>query len=98
MGEEVDVSVGRGEETEKSTLVVNYKDLIQQVKAKDRITVDNGLINLEVINKTKFGLKCKVLDGGLMKSRRHINLPGIRINLPSITKKDEKDILFGVKR
>ena len=98
VGEEIDVNVVGGEKTEgKNTLIVNYKDLIKQVKAGDRITVDNGLINLDVIKKTTFGLKCRVVDGGLIKSRRHINLPGIRINLPSITEKDEKDISFGIK-
>ena len=38
------------------------------------------------------------LDGGLLKSKRHVNLPGIRVNLPAITQKDTKDILFGLER
>ena len=98
VGEDVDVTVSGDAVVEnKSTIVVNYKDLIEQVGPGDRITVDNGLINLDVIAKTKFGLKCKVVDGGMMKSRRHINLPGIRINLPAITSKDEQDISFGLK-
>ena len=41
-------------------------------------------------------MTCKVLDGGILKSKRHVNLPGIRINLPAITPKDQRDILFGV--
>ena len=43
-------------------------------------------------------MKVKVIDGGLLKSKRHVNLPGIRVNLPAITEKDKRDIDFGVKR
>jgi pyruvate kinase len=42
-------------------------------------------------------LKCKVLDGGTLGSKRHVNLPGVRVDLPSITKKDLKDINFAIK-
>jgi len=98
VGEHVDITVGGGDDVEeKSTIVVNYQDMIKDVKEGDRITVDNGLINLDVVSKSDFGLKCIVVDGGLIKSRRHINLPGIRVNLPAITPKDEQDILFAVK-
>ena len=37
------------------------------------------------------------MDGGKLGSKRHVNLPGIRINLPSVTEKDKKDIAFGLK-
>ena len=98
VGEEIDVTAGSDKSVEKkSTMVINYKDLIQQVSLGDRITVDNGLINLDVIEKTEFDLRCKVVDGGLIKSRRHINLPGIRVNLPVITAKDKDDIAFGLE-
>ena len=43
-------------------------------------------------------MKCKVIDGGILKSKRHVNLPGIRVNLPAITKKDKADILFGIEQ
>lgn len=98
VGDIVEISVGGGQEVEsKSIIQVNYRDLIKDLKPGDRITVDNGLINLDVIEKSSFGLKCRVVDGGVLKSRRHINLPGIRVNLPAITAKDEADIVFGVK-
>ncbi len=98
VGEKVDVTVDSDQSVEKkNTIVINYKNLIQQVWPGDRITVDNGLINLDVIEKTEFTLHCKVVDGGLIKSRRHINLPGIRVNLPAITSKDKQDITFALK-
>lgn len=84
---------------EEKSVFVNYKDLIKDLKRGDKITVDNGLINLEVISKdqTLGTLKCKVLEGGYLGSRKHINLPGVRVNLPSITEKDKKDILFAIE-
>jgi pyruvate kinase len=42
-------------------------------------------------------MRCRVIDGGILKSKRHVNLPGIRVNLPAITKKDRADILFAIE-
>jgi pyruvate kinase len=84
---------------EEKSVFVNYKDIIKDLKKGDKITVDNGLINLQVLekNEDQGTLKCKVLEGGKLGSRKHINLPGVRVNLPSITEKDKKDILFAVE-
>src|SRR5690606_24783772 len=77
---------------------INYDELIDTVNVGDKITVDNGLINLEVLEKDKNRMRCKVLDGGKLGSKKHVNLPGIRVNLPAITQKDREDILFGIER
>jgi pyruvate kinase len=98
VGDMIEINSIGSENTEnKSVITVNYRDMLKDLKTGDRITLDNGIINLDVVEKTDFGLMCKVVDGGLVKSRRHINLPGIRVNLPSITAKDVQDIMFGVK-
>src|SRR5688572_13261873 len=78
------------------TIHVNY-DLVDDVQVGDRVTVDNGLINLEVLERRELGLYCRVLDGGTLGSRRHVNLPGVHVNLPSVTPKDRDDIAFGIK-
>ena len=75
---------------------VNYPDLPAAVEAGSALTLDNGLINLEVIGKSAACVRCRVVDGGLLGSRKHVNLPGVHINLPSITAKDRDDILFGM--
>ncbi len=84
---------------EEKSVFVNYKDIIKDLKKGDKITVDNGLINLQVLEKNEeLGtLKCKVLEGGKLGSRKHINLPGVRVNLPTLTEKDKSDILFAVE-
>lgn len=91
--------VARGaEDVESSSIHINYDDLINDVDIDDIITVDNGLINLQVLNKEDRVMQVKVIDGGLLKSKRHVNLPGIRVNLPAITDKDRRDIAFGMEQ
>ena len=91
--------VARGtEDVESTSIHINYDDLINDVDVGDMITVDNGLINLEVLSKKDRVMQVKVIDGGLLKSKRHVNLPGIRVNLPAITDKDRRDIEFGVQQ
>ncbi len=89
--------VVRGEsDPEETSIHIDYDDLIRTVQAGDKITVDSGLINLEVLEKHERMMRCRVLDGGVLKSKRHVNLPGVRVNLPAITKKDRRDIKFGI--
>ncbi|GIS33433.1 MAG: pyruvate kinase [Gammaproteobacteria bacterium] len=97
-GEEVSFTVRDGLDVESTSIHVNYEELIDSVKVGGTITVDNGLMNFKVLKKSNNKIECKVLDGGKLKGKRHVNLPGIRINLPSITEKDKKDILFGLRQ
>ena len=91
--------VARGEDdVEASSIRINYEDLIHDVQIGDMITVDNGLINLEILSKEDRVMQCKVIDGGVLKSKRHVNLPGIRVNLPAITEKDKRDIEFAMEQ
>ena len=96
-GDEVKLTVRDQIDVETSSIQINYKDLISSVTSGSKITVDNGLINFEVLSKDEDTLLCKVLDGGKLGSKRHVNLPGVRVNLPSITTKDLQDIDFGIK-
>lgn len=97
-GSIITISV-RDTKVEESSIHIQYAELIDAVDIGDRITVDNGIINFEVLAKNENGtMQCKVIDGGILKSKRHVNLPGIRVNLPSITKKDKADILFAVEQ
>lgn len=91
------VARGTGD-VEENSLMVNYADLITDMSVGDRLTVDNGLINLEILAKEERMMQCKVIDGGLLTSKSHVNLPGIRVNLPAITEKDRNDILFGIEK
>ena len=96
MGQVVNLTVRDDQDVETSSIKINYKGLIDSVKKGSMITIDNGLINFKVLEKNKDNLKCKVIDGGMLGSKRHVNLPGIRVDLPSITKKDILDIKFAI--
>jgi len=86
------------DDAEERSVHVNYQDLVKDLRVGERVTVDNGLINLEVLEVFEHRLKCRVLDGGKLGSRKHVNLPGVRVNLPSITKKDLEDIEFAIQQ
>ncbi len=76
---------------------VNYQDLVNDIKVGDTVLVDNGLLRLEVLAKDEARIRCRVLIPGELKSRRHINLPGVKVNLPSFTEKDRKDSIVGLE-
>ena len=94
-GDIVSLSVRDDRFVEQNSIMVNYDELVDVVKVGGTITVDNGLINFKVLEKDSNKLTCEVLDGGTLGSRKHVNLPGIRVNLPAITAKDLSDIEFG---
>ncbi len=76
---------------------VNYQDLVNDIEIGDTVLVDNGLIRLEVLEKRSAHIRCRVLTPGQLTSRRHINLPGVTVHLPSFTEKDRADTLVGLE-
>ncbi|AQL05500.1 Pyruvate kinase [Zea mays] len=95
-GQEFNFTIKRGVSTE-DTVSVNYDDFINDVEAGDILLVDGGMMSLAVKSKTADTVKCEVVDGGELKSRRHLNVRGKSATLPSITEKDWEDIKFGVE-
>ncbi len=86
-----------GSDVEIRSVDVNYQDLVKDIKVGDTVLVDNGLLRLEVLAKDEARIRCRVLIPGELKSRRHINLPGVKVNLPSFTEKDRKDSIVGLE-
>ena len=76
---------------------VNYDKLADHIKAGDTVLLDNGLIQLCVLDSSSDKIRCQVLDDAELKSRRHVNLPGIETGLPSLTEKDRRDSLVGIE-
>ena len=76
---------------------VNYPGLPTDVAIGATILVDSGLMRLEVQDLDATHVRCKVLTSGKLGSRRHVNLPGMMVNLPSLTEKDERDLRAGVE-
>jgi pyruvate kinase len=96
-GDVVTLSVRDGDLVEQRSIHVNYTELVDVVEVGRIITVDNGLMNFKVLQKKDHQLTCEVIDGGTLGSRKHVNLPGVRVNLPAITAKDREDITFGME-
>ena len=76
---------------------VNYDGLVEDVDLGDTLLVDNGEIHFTIESKREDRLICKAKTGGKMGSRRHINLPGVRVNMPALTKKDLSDIELAIE-
>ena len=76
---------------------ITYKNLHNIVKKGNRILLDDGLIELVVLDIKNKDIICKVINSGNISSRKGVNLPDCEINMPSITKKDIEDIEFGIK-
>ncbi len=81
---------------EKNSITVNY-DLIHDVALGDTILLDNGVMQLRVLEKGDKRIRCEVLTAGSLGSHRHVNLPGVHVNLPALTEKDLADVALGVE-
>ncbi|WP_134704679.1 pyruvate kinase [Ammoniphilus sp. YIM 78166] len=77
---------------------VTYDQLPRDLYIGARVLVDDGLIELLVEEINGADVRCRVLDGGVLKNRKGVNLPKIAVNLPSITEKDISDINFGIRK
>lgn len=84
-----------GDETRVSQ---TYPQLAKDVKPGNTILIDDGLIGLEVVEIKGKDIVCQVKNGGELGQRKGINVPNVRVNLPAITEKDRKDIIFGIEQ
>lgn len=73
-----------------------YQNLPNDVIPGDRILIDDGNLELVVINTDGKNVTCTVIHGGILKSRKGINLPNTKVSAPSLTEKDLEDLEFGL--
>ncbi|MDB4877719.1 MAG: pyruvate kinase [Gemmatimonadetes bacterium] len=81
---------------EGDEIPVTYENLCNDVHVGDRILVNDGLIELVVLDVNGCRVTARVLHGGLLSSHKGINLPGVQVSAPSITDKDREDVAFAV--
>lgn len=77
---------------------ITYAGLVDDVHPGSRILIDDGLIELEVKEKSQEEIYCKVINGGELGERKGVNVPNVSVRLPAITEKDKEDIAFGVEQ
>ncbi len=73
-----------------------YQHLPRDVKKGDIILIDDGNIELRVLEKNEIEVVTQVLHGGVLKSKKGINLPDTNVSIPSLTEKDREDLAFGL--
>ena len=76
---------------------ITYKELPKDIKKGDSILIDDGLIELKVESVTGDEIHTRVVNGGFIKSKKGVNVPNVKLRLPSLTEKDIADLKFGVK-
>lgn len=84
-------------EGDASRASVNYADLPAVLNAGDMVLIDDGAMRLEVLKVGSGEVRCRVITGGLLLSRKGINLPGVRLDLPPLTDKDLSDLELGLE-
>lgn len=77
---------------------IDYKGLIREAEEGNTILLDDGLLEFKVTAQLPDSLEAKVVVGGTLKSRKGVNLPNVKISVPSLTEKDIKDLAFGIKQ
>src|SRR5438128_6733724 len=88
----------RGERSEEERSVdVNYENFINDIAVGDTVLIDNGALRMKVLAKNGNKVECEVLTEGTLGSRRHINLPGVKVSLPALTAKDLADVAVGLQ-
>ncbi len=81
----------------REKISLNHPEILDQLKVGDRIYVADGMIRLKVIDTDEEGVLCSVIVGGMLSSRKGVNFPNIKLDIPALTEKDKKDILFGIE-
>lgn len=78
------------------TVGIDYPFLAEEAEPGTQILLDDGLLELKVELVSGNAVQCRVIKGGLLKSRKGVNLPSLNLRLPSMTEKDRQDLDFGI--
>ncbi len=77
---------------------INYDGLNEDVAPGNKILIDDGLIELDVVEVSGADIICRVVNGGDLGQRKGVNVPNVKIKLPALTDKDKEDIRFGIEQ
>jgi pyruvate kinase len=82
---------------DKTQVSVTYAELPRDLKIGSRVLLDDGLLELKVVDIVEEDIMCEVINNGFLSSRKGVNVPDVYVNLPSLTEQDIKDIVFGIE-
>ena len=80
-----------------SRVAITYEDLHNDVKAGDRILIDDGLIEMKVVRLDGTDIVCEVINGGMISNKKGVNVPNVELSMPFISETDYNDIVFGIE-
>ena len=83
-------------ETNQDRIFISYPALLKDVRKGDVVLLDDGLIKLIALSVTTSHIEAEVIEGGILRSKKGVNLPYSKTTLPAFTEKDRKDLLFGI--
>lgn len=84
-------------EGDSTKVSVTYEDFAKDLHVGATVLIDDGLIELKVLEINGNDVVCEIINSGMLGSRKGINLPNVSIKLPALTEKDIDDIKFGIK-
>lgn len=85
-------------EGDSNGVSITYQDLCQDVEAGTVILIDDGLVEMEVVEVKGSQIICQVKNGGKISDRKGVNVPNVKLSMPFLSEKDKNDILFGIKQ
>ncbi|NCO74629.1 MAG: pyruvate kinase [Cyanobacteria bacterium] len=80
----------------ENTIIIDYPYLAEEAQIGAQILLDDGLLEFKIVEIESQGVWCEVIEGGILKNRKGVNLPSLNLRLPSMTEKDKKDLKFGL--
>jgi pyruvate kinase len=82
---------------DENKVSITYKDLVHDIKVGNTILIDDGLIDMEVIEVTDTEIVCRVENGGTVSNHKGVNVPRVNLSLPYVSETDRADIIFGIE-
>lgn len=82
---------------DSTRISISYRNLVNELPVGSRILIDDGLLEFEVVEVKETELLCKIINGGVLGSCKGVNIPGISLDLPALTKTDKEYIRFGIE-
>ncbi len=77
---------------------LDWIGIIKKINIKDKILIEDGLLQLKVVGKNKNYLEAQVIEGGIIKNHKGVNIPDTNLKISAVTSKDEKDLKFALSK
>ncbi len=98
IGEKIRITAHPQDNTEHDCINVSYPDFVKDLEKGVDVLIDDGDLDLKVIDKTEDSLLCEVQNDAVLGNHKSVNVPGVRINLPSLTEKDRRNIEYAIEK